>query len=141
MAASRHRLRRGRAVVLLLARESGATGVGVELQPRLAALAARGATRTAGRAPGDPGRATCAPSAIGWARPASTWSRPTRRTDAGGSRRPPDDERALAHQEIALALPSGSRSRRAPSVPAGGRRRSSRDAAADLLAELHASRI
>ena len=38
----RHRLRHGRAVVLPLARDPAATGVGVELQPRLAALAARG---------------------------------------------------------------------------------------------------
>src|SRR5262249_62309596 len=91
---------------LLLARDPAATGVGVELQPRLAALAARGRDANGWQERLEIG--------VGDVRarddrvPAAAFdlvaTNPPYRT-VSGSRRPPDEERALAHQEIALALP------------------------------------
>ena len=78
--------------------------------------------------------------AIGWAQRRSIWSRPTRRTGRWrGSRRPPDDERALAHQEIALALAEWVACA-ARAVRPGGRVAAifPAERAADLLAELRA---
>ena len=99
---------------LLLARDPVATGVGVELQPRLAALAARGRDENGWQqrleiAVGDV-------RGLGDRLGAATFdlvaTNPPYRTLAG-SRRPPDEERALAHQEIALALAGVGRLRRA----------------------------
>ncbi len=91
---------------LLLARDPAATGVGVELQPRLAALAARGRDGNGWQprleiAVGD---VRALSDRLGAATFDLVATNPPYRTPTG-NRRPPDDERALAHQEIALALP------------------------------------
>jgi len=92
---------------LLLARDPAATGVGVELQPRLAALAVRGRDANGWQerfeiVVGD-ARDVRADARVAAAAFDLVATNPPYRTVAG-SRRPPDDERALAHQEIALAL-------------------------------------
>ena len=93
---------------LLLARDPAATGVGVELQPRLAALAVRGRDANDWQARleivvGDVRALGALDDRLGAASFDLVATNPPYRTVAG-SRRPPDDERALAHQEIALAL-------------------------------------
>jgi tRNA1Val (adenine37-N6)-methyltransferase len=93
---------------LLLARDPAATGVGVELQPRLAALATRGRDENGWQSrleivAGDVRDAKQMGERLGAATFDLVVTNPPYRTLAG-SRRPPDDERALAHQEIALAL-------------------------------------
>jgi tRNA1(Val) A37 N6-methylase TrmN6 len=93
---------------LLLARDPAATGVGVELQPRLAALAVRGRDGNGWRerleiVAGDVRNVHTTSDRVGAAAFDLVATNPPYRTLAG-SRRPPDDERALAHQEIALAL-------------------------------------
>jgi tRNA1Val (adenine37-N6)-methyltransferase len=95
----------GALAFLLLARDPAATGVGVELQPRLAALAARGRDENGwqGRLDIVVGDARAAGDRVGAAAFDLVATNPPYRTLAG-SRRPPDDERALAHQEIALSL-------------------------------------
>jgi len=91
---------------LLLARDPAATGVGLELQPRLAALAARGREANGWQSRFEivVGDARGPDERIGAAAFDLVATNPPYRTVAG-NRRPPDDERALAHQEIALALP------------------------------------
>jgi tRNA1(Val) A37 N6-methylase TrmN6 len=91
---------------LLLARDPAATGVGVELQPRLAALAARGRDDNGWRQRLEivEGDVRALGDRLGAAKFDLVATNPPYRT-LNGSRRPPDDERALAHQEIALALP------------------------------------
>ena len=90
---------------LLLARDPETRGVAVELQPRLAALAARGRDENGWQHRLD--IVTGDVRALGDRLGAATFdlvaTNPPYRT-VSGSRRPPDDERALAHQEIALAL-------------------------------------
>ena len=93
---------------LLLARDPVARGVGVELQPRLAALAVRGRDENGWRerleiVEGDVRNVQMMGAQVGAAAFDLVATNPPYRTLAG-SRRPPDDERALAHQEIALAL-------------------------------------
>ena len=123
---------------LLLARDPAATGVGVELQPRLAALATRGRDENGWQqrleiAVGDV-------RGMGDHLGASTFdlvaTNPPYRT-LTGSRRPPDDERALAHQEIALALAEWVACA-ARAVRPGGRVAAifPAERAADLLAEM-----
>jgi len=90
---------------LLLARDPAARGVGVELQPRLAALAARGRDANGWQPRLDivVGDVRLPHERIAAAAFDLIATNPPYRT-VTGSRRPPDDERALAHQEIALAL-------------------------------------
>ena len=90
---------------LLLARDPAATGVGVELQPRLAALAVRGrdANGWQPRLEIVAGDVRARHRLIAAAAFDLVATNPPYRT-LTGSRRPPDDERALSHQEIALAL-------------------------------------
>ena len=93
---------------LLLARDPAAMGVGVELQPRLAALATRGRDDNGWQqrleiVTGDVRNAAQMGDRLGAAKFDLVATNPPYRTLAG-SRRPPDEERALAHQEIALAL-------------------------------------
>ena len=90
---------------LLLARDLAATGVGVELQPRLAALAERGRDDNGWQQRLEiiAGDVRALRDRLGAARFDLVATNPPYRT-LTGSRRPPDDERALAHQEIALAL-------------------------------------
>jgi tRNA1Val (adenine37-N6)-methyltransferase len=90
---------------LLLARDPAAIGVGVELQPRLAALAVRGrdANGWQQRLEIVAGDVRGAGDQVPAAAFDLVATNPPYRT-VTGSRRPPDDERALAHQEIALAL-------------------------------------
>jgi tRNA1(Val) A37 N6-methylase TrmN6 len=90
---------------LLLARDPTATGVGVELQPRLAALAVRGRDDNGWRdrlelIEGDvrsPGRLAAAGFDLVATNP------PYR--SPNDSRPSPDQERALAHHELTLRLP------------------------------------
>jgi tRNA1(Val) A37 N6-methylase TrmN6 len=91
---------------LLLARDPAATGVGVELQPRLAGLAARGRDGNGWqrRLEVVTGDVRALGDRLGAAKFDLVATNPPYRTLLG-SRRPPNDERALAHQEIALALP------------------------------------
>ena len=125
---------------LLLARDPAAIGVGVELQPRLAALAARGrdANGWQSRLEIVAGDVRTPHPLIGAAAFDLVATNPPYRT-LTGSRRPPDDERALAHQEIALALPEWV-ARAARAVRPGGRVAAifPAERAADLLAELGA---
>jgi tRNA1(Val) A37 N6-methylase TrmN6 len=90
---------------LLLARDAAAAGVGVELQPRLAALATRGRDENGWQQRLEivVGDVRALADRLGAARFDLVATNPPYRTLAG-SRRPPDDERALAHQEIALSL-------------------------------------
>jgi tRNA1(Val) A37 N6-methylase TrmN6 len=93
---------------LLLSRDPAATGVGVELQPRLAALAVRGRDDNGWQQrldviAGDVRNVKQMGDRLGAARFDLVATNPPYRTLAG-SRRPPGEERALAHQEIALAL-------------------------------------
>ena len=90
---------------LLLARDLAATGVGIELQARLAALAARGRDENGWQSRLEivVGDARTPGERVGAAAFDLVATNPPYRTLAG-SRRPPDDERALAHQEIALSL-------------------------------------
>ena len=124
---------------LLLARDPAAIGVGVELQPRLAALAARGRDENGWQqrleiAVGDV-------RGLGDRLGAATFdlvaTNPPYRTLAG-NRRPPDEERALAHQEIALALAEWVACA-ARAVRPGGRVAAifPAERAADLLTEMH----
>jgi len=124
---------------LLLARDPAATGLGVELQPRLAALAARGRDENGWQqrleiAVGDVRR-------LGDRLGAATFdlvaTNPPYRT-LNGSRRPPDQERALSHQEIALSLAEWVACA-ARAVRPGGRVAAifPAERAADLLAEMH----
>jgi len=92
---------------LLLARDPAATGVGVELQPRLAALAARGRDENGWQqrleiVTGDVREVKQMVDRVGTARFDLVATNPPYRT-LTGSRRPPDEARALAHQEIALS--------------------------------------
>jgi tRNA1Val (adenine37-N6)-methyltransferase len=91
---------------LLLARDPTATGVGVELQPRLAALASRGRDENGWQQRLEilAGDVRALAERLGAASFDLVATNPPYRTVTGGQR-PPDDERALAHQEIALALP------------------------------------
>jgi tRNA1(Val) A37 N6-methylase TrmN6 len=91
---------------LLLARDPAATGVGVELQPRLSALAARGRDDNGWRdrlalVEGDV-------RVVGERLPAAGFdlvaTNPPYRSVSDGNPSP-DEERALAHHEIALRLP------------------------------------
>jgi len=129
----------GALAFLLLARDPAATGVGVELQPRLAALAARGRDENGWQqrleiAVGDV-------RGLGDRLGAATFdlvaTNPPYRTLAG-NRRPPDEERALAHQEIALALAEWVACA-ARAVRPGGRVAAifPAERAADLLTEMH----
>jgi tRNA1Val (adenine37-N6)-methyltransferase len=128
---------------LLLARDPAATGVGVELQPRLAALAVRGRDAN-GWQPrleivvGDARDVRPADARLAAAGFDLVATNPPYRTVAG-SRRPPDDERALAHQEIALALADWV-AFAARAVRPGGRVAAifPAERAVDLLAELRA---
>ena len=91
---------------LLLARDPGATGVGVELQPRLAALAARGREDNGWSdrwelIQGDVRAISEQLPAAGFDLVATN---PPYRLLAD-SNPSPDEERALAHHEIALRLP------------------------------------
>jgi tRNA1Val (adenine37-N6)-methyltransferase len=93
---------------LLLARDPAAVGVGVELQPRLAALAARGRDDNGWQSrleilTGDVRNLEEMGDRLGAATFDLVVTNPPYRT-LTGSRRPPDEERALAHQEIKLAL-------------------------------------
>jgi tRNA1(Val) A37 N6-methylase TrmN6 len=126
---------------LLLARDPDANGVGVELQPRLAALATRGRDENRWQqrfevVVGDVRNVKQVGDRLGAARFDLVATNPPYRTLAG-SRRPPDDERALAHQEIALAL-SEWVACAARAVRPGGRVAAifPAERAADLLAEL-----
>ncbi|HEY7375928.1 MAG TPA: methyltransferase [Polyangia bacterium] len=130
---------------LLLARDPAATGVGVELQPRLAALAVRGRDAN--------GWQQRLEIVVGDARDLRNVGRDTRIAAASfdlvatnppyrtvaGSRRPPDDERALAHLEVALALADWV-AFAARAVRPGGRVAAifPAERAVDLLAELRA---
>jgi tRNA1Val (adenine37-N6)-methyltransferase len=132
---------------LLLARDPAARGVGVELQPRLAALAVRGRDENGWRerleiVVGDVRNVHNVPmtgdrvvDAAGFDLVATN---PPYRT-VSGSRRPPDDARALAHQEIALALAEWVACA-ARAVRPGGRVAAifPADRAADLVGELRA---
>jgi tRNA1(Val) A37 N6-methylase TrmN6 len=123
---------------LLLARDPAATGVGVELQPRLAALAARGRDENGWQQRLDilVGDVRALGDRLGAARFDLVATNPPYRTLAG-NRRPPDDERALAHQEITLALPEWVECA-ARAVRPGGRVAAifPADRAAELLTEL-----
>jgi tRNA1(Val) A37 N6-methylase TrmN6 len=128
---------------LLLARDPAATGVGVELQPRLAALAARGRDDNGWQQRLEivAGDVRALRDRLGAARFDLIATNPPYRTLAG-SRRPPDDERALAHQEIALALPEWVECA-ARAVRPGGRVAVvfPAERAVDLLAELRAREL
>lgn len=130
----------GALTFLLLARDPAAGGVGIELQPRLAALAVRGrdANGWQQRLEIVVGDARAADARIGAAAFDLVATNPPYRT-VTGSRRPPDDERALAHQEIALGLPDWVACA-ARAVRPGGRVAAifPAERAADLLAELRA---
>jgi tRNA1Val (adenine37-N6)-methyltransferase len=94
---------------LLLASDPAAAGVGVELQPRLAALAVRGRDDNGWRqrleiVVGDVRNAKEMGDQLGAAKFDLVATNPPYRTQAA-SRRPPDEARAIAHQEISLALP------------------------------------
>jgi tRNA1(Val) A37 N6-methylase TrmN6 len=125
---------------LLLARDPAATGVGVELQPRLAALAARGRDENGWQARLDivVGDVRAPGERVGAAAFDLVATNPPYRTLAG-SRRPPDDERALAHQEIALSLADWVACAARAARP-GGRVAAifPAERAADLLAEMRA---
>ena len=125
---------------LLLARDPAAHGVGVELQPRLAGLAARGRDDNGWQQRLDiiTGDVRALRDRLGAARFDLVATNPPYRT-LTGSRRPPDDERALAHQEIALALPEWVECA-ARAVRPGGRVAVvfPAERAVDLLAELRA---
>jgi tRNA1(Val) A37 N6-methylase TrmN6 len=128
---------------LLLARDPTATGVGVELQPRLAALATRGRDENGWQqrleiVNGDVRDVKQTGDRVGAARFDLVATNPPYRTLAG-SRRPPDDERALAHQEIALSLPEWVECA-ARAVRPGGRVAAifPAERAADLIGELRA---
>jgi tRNA1(Val) A37 N6-methylase TrmN6 len=125
---------------LLLARDPASTGVGVELQPRLAALAARGRDANGWQERFEilTGDVRALGDRLGAARFDLVATNPPYRTLAG-SRRPPDEERALAHQEIALALAEWVEIA-ARAVRPGGRVAAvfPAERAADLLAELRA---
>ena len=125
---------------LLLARDPAATGVGVELQPRLAGLAVRGRDENGWqqRLESVTDDVRAAGDRLGAARFDLVATNPPYRTLAG-SRRPPDDERALAHQESALSLPEWVACA-ARAVRPGGRVAAifPAERAADLLAELRA---
>jgi tRNA1Val (adenine37-N6)-methyltransferase len=93
---------------LLLARDPAATGVGVELQPRLAALATRGRDDNGWQSrleivAGDVRDLKQMGDRLGAATFDLVATNPPYRTTAS-NRRPPDEERALAHQEISLTL-------------------------------------
>jgi tRNA1Val (adenine37-N6)-methyltransferase len=128
---------------LLLARDPAATGVGVELQPRLAALAARGRDDNGWQQRLEivAGDVRALRDRLGAARFDLIATNPPYRTLAA-SRRPPDDERALAHQEIALALPEWVECA-ARAVRPGGRVAVvfPAERAVDLLAELRAREL
>jgi len=123
---------------LLLARDPAATGVGVELQPRLAALAARGRDDNGWQQRLDiaVGDVRVLGDRLGAATFDLVATNPPYRTLAG-SRRPPDQERALSHQEIALSLAEWVACA-ARAVRPGGRVAAvfPAERAADLLAEL-----
>jgi tRNA1Val (adenine37-N6)-methyltransferase len=125
---------------LLLARDPAATGVGVELQPRLAALATRGRDANGWQARLEVvvGDVKMLGDRLGAASFDLVATNPPYRT-VTGSRRPPDEERALSHQEIALALADwvGCAAR---AVRPGGRVAAifPAERTADLLAELRA---
>ena len=125
---------------LLLARDPAATGVGVELQLRLAGLAARGRDENGWRDRLEivTGDVRALGDRLGAAQFDLVATNPPYRTLAG-SRRPPDDERALAHQEIALSLPEWVACA-ARALRPGGRVAAifPAERAADLLAELRA---
>jgi tRNA1(Val) A37 N6-methylase TrmN6 len=91
---------------LLLARDPTARGVGVELQPRLAALAVRGRDDNGWQQRLEivTGDVRGLGDRLGAATFDLVATNPPYRT-AAGNRRPPDEERALAHQEISLTLP------------------------------------
>lgn len=128
---------------LLLARDPAATGVGVELQPRLAALAERGRDDNGWQQRLEivAGDVRALRDRLGAARFDLVATNPPYRTLAG-SRRPPDDERALAHQEIALALPEWVECA-ARAVRPGGRVAVvfPAERAVDLLAELRSREL
>ena len=91
---------------LLLARDPAASGVGVELQPRLAALAVRGRDDNGWRErlaliEGDVRTASERLPAAGFDLVAT--NPPYRSLEDGNPS--PDEERALAHHEVALRLP------------------------------------
>jgi tRNA1(Val) A37 N6-methylase TrmN6 len=91
---------------LLLARDPAATGVGVELQPRLAALALRGRDDNGWRDRLELIEADVRQAAEGL--PAGGFdlvatNPPYRSLEDGNPS--PDEERALAHHEVALRLP------------------------------------
>ena len=126
---------------LLLARDPAAGGVGVELQPRLAALATRGRDENGWQerleiVVGDVRNVKEMGDRIGAASFDLVATNPPYRTLAG-SRRPPDDERALSHQEISLALAEWVACA-ARAVRPGGRVAAifPAERAADLLAEM-----
>jgi tRNA1(Val) A37 N6-methylase TrmN6 len=125
---------------LLLARDPAATGVGVELQPRLAALGARGRDENGWQQRFEilTGDVRALGDRLGAARFDLVATNPPYRTLAG-SRRPPDDERALAHPELARALPEWA-DWAARAVRPGGRVAAifPAERAAELLAELRA---
>ena len=131
---------------LLLARDPAARGVAVELQPRLAALATRGRDDNGWRdrleiVVGDVRNVhnvQMSGNRVGASAFDLVATNPPYRT-VSGSRRPPDDARALAHQEIALALAEWVACA-ARAVRPGGRVAAifPADRAADLLAELRA---
>jgi tRNA1Val (adenine37-N6)-methyltransferase len=124
---------------LLLARDPAATGTGVELQPRLAALAARGRDANGWQQRLDiiVGDVLALNDRLGAATFDLVATNPPYRT-VTGSRRPPDDERALAHQEVALALADWVACA-ARAVRPGGRVAAifPAERATELLAELH----
>ncbi len=128
---------------LLLARDPSAAGVGVELQPRLAALAERGRDDNGWQQRLEivTGDVRALRDRLGAARFDLVATNPPYRT-LTGSRRPPDDERALAHQEIALALPEWVECA-ARAVRPGGRVAVvfPAERAVDLLAELRAREL
>jgi tRNA1(Val) A37 N6-methylase TrmN6 len=125
---------------LLLARDPAATGVGVELQPRLATLATRGRDANGWQARFEVvvGDVKAPANRLGAASFDLVATNPPYRT-VTGSRRPPDDERALAHQEIALSLADWVACA-ARAVRPGARVAAifPAERAADLLAELRA---
>jgi len=125
---------------LLLARDPAASGVGVEIQPRLAALAARGRDENGWQQRLEilVGDVKALDDGLGAASFDLVATNPPYRTLAG-SRRPPDDERALAHQEITLALAEWIACA-ARAVRPGGRVAAvfPAERAADLMAELRA---
>ena len=125
---------------LLLARDPAATGVGVEIQPRLAALAVRGRDHNGWQQRLEivAGDVKALDDRLGAASFDLVATNPPYRTLAG-SRRPPDDERALSHQEITLALAEWIACA-ARAVRPGGRVAAvfPAERAADLLAELRA---